>query len=54
MTEDDNILELTDIVQPAEIEAQAPDLTEDDDILELTDIVQPAEIEAQDAGFGRR
>ncbi|MEJ2661281.1 MAG: hypothetical protein P8Z73_11240 [Desulfobacteraceae bacterium] len=43
---DDEIIELTDIVDPGELEAAGLKMEEDDEIIELTDIVDPSEFEA--------
>ncbi|MGD9364522.1 MAG: hypothetical protein PVH87_02415 [Desulfobacteraceae bacterium] len=46
---DDDIIELVDRVDPAELESiRAEEVDDDDDIIELTDIVDPAEIAAGD------
>lgn len=46
---DDDIIELVDRVDPAELESmKAEEVDDDDDIIELTDIVDPAEIAAGD------
>jgi hypothetical protein len=43
---DDDIIELTDIVDPAEMDAAALQDGDDDEIIELTDIIDSAELEA--------
>ena len=43
---DNEIIELTDIVDPGELEAAGLKMEEDDEIIELTDIVDPSEFEA--------
>jgi hypothetical protein len=43
---EDEIIELTDIVDPSELEAAGLKMEEDDEIIELTDIVDPSEFEA--------
>ncbi len=45
--EEEDIIELTDIVDPAEAAAAAELAEVDDDIIELVDIVDPAELEAE-------
>lgn len=43
---DDEVIELVDIVDPAEVDRSAAGDQEDDEIIELTDIVDPAELES--------
>jgi len=43
---DDEIIELTDIVDPAELDAAGLNMGRDDEIIDLNDIVDPSELEA--------
>jgi hypothetical protein len=45
LDEEDEIIELTDIVDLSELEAAGLELGDDEEIIELTDIVDPAELE---------
>jgi hypothetical protein len=44
--EDDDIIELTDIIDSSELEAADHQVEDDEEIIELTDIVDPSELEA--------
>lgn len=48
--EDDEIIELTDIVDPSELAASQESINGDDDIIDLVDIVDPAELECLTPG----
>lgn len=44
--DDDEIIELTDIVDPSELQAAGPEADDDEEVIELTDIVDTSELEA--------
>jgi hypothetical protein len=50
--EDEEIIELTDIVDPSELQAAAAQEADDEEIIELTDIVDPRELQAADISMG--
>jgi hypothetical protein len=52
LEQEEDIIELTDIVDPAELRVPAAsDTIDDDEIIELTDIVGPAELSRAEAGW---